>query len=309
MENMDKVNAISRMQKRIVENLDDVTLDNLCAAAGYSKYHAARMFKEATGKTPGGYIRALRLTRAAEGLRDSGGKIIDAAMSSGFDSHDGFTRAFTRQFDITPIRYSRETPPVRYFVHYPVESYYHLKDGEEIMQNEKVSRTVTVTAVGRPARKLILLRAKQTTGGDYFAYCEEMGCEWEGLLNSVAEKFAPAALLTLPQNLVAPGTSDTAAGIEVPVDYAKPIPDIYDTIELPPCSMLFFNGVPYEDENDFCIAVDIVWEAVETYNPELYGWQTAPELAPRFNFGAEGALGARMAIPVKAILAAVRGNT
>ena len=198
MDYMDNVCAVDRMQKHIIENLDDVTLDNLCAAAGYSKYYAVRLFKEATGKTPGEYIRALRLTKAAEELRDGSGKIIDAALSSGFDSHDGFTRAFTRQFGIAPQKCSRTTPPVRYFIHYPVMSYYHLKDGEKAMQNEKVSRTVTVTAVERPARKLILLRAKKTAGGDYFAYCEEMGCEWEGLLNSIAEKFAPAALLTLP---------------------------------------------------------------------------------------------------------------
>ena len=299
MEQMDKVNAVSRMQKRIIANLDDVTLDDLSAVAGHSKYYAIRIFKEATGKTPGEYIRALRLTRAAERLRDSGGKIIDAALNCGFDSHDGFTRAFTRQFNLTPMRYSRETPPVSFFVHYPIESYYHLKDGEKAMQNEKVSRTVTVTAVERPARKLILLRAKETKGGDYFAFCEEMGCEWEGLLGSIAEKFAPAALLTLPQNLIVSSTSETAAGIEVPADYGKAIPNGYDIIDLPPCTMLFFNGAPYEDENDFCIAIDIVWEAVDSYNPDLYGWQAAPELAPRFNFGAEEALGARMAIPVK----------
>ena len=174
-----------------------------------------------------------------------------------------------------------------------------MKDREKTMQNEKVSRTVTVTAVERPARKLVLLRARNTTDGDYFAYCEEMGCEWEGLFNSISEKLSPAALLTLPQNLVTPGTSDTAAGVEVPADYAKPIPNGYDIIDLPPCTMLFFNGAPYEDENDFCIAIDIVWEAVDSYNPESYGWQAAPELAPRFNFGAGEALGAKMAIPVK----------
>lgn len=82
MEQMDIINAVSRMQKYIVENLDDVTLDDLSAAAGYSKYHAVRLFKEAVGKAPGEYIRALRLTKAAEGLRDAGGKIIDAALKT-----------------------------------------------------------------------------------------------------------------------------------------------------------------------------------------------------------------------------------
>ena len=299
MEYSDKIDAVSRMQKRIVADLDNVTLDDLGAAAGYSKYYAVRIFKDVTGKTPGEYIRALRLTKAAGDLRDTGGKIIDAALQNGFDSHDGFTRAFTRQFNITPQRYCRETPPVKYFIHYPAESYYHLKDGIKAMKNEKVSRTVTVTAVERPARKLVLQRAKKTTEGDYFAYCEEMGCEWEGLLNSIPEKFATAALLTLPQNLVAPGTTDTAAGVEVPANYAKPVPDGYDVIDLPPCVMLLFNGAPYEDENDFCIAIDTVGEAVDNYNPGLYGWQAAPELAPHFNFGADAALGARMAFPVK----------
>jgi len=298
MDYNDKVNTVSRMQKYIVTNLDVVTLNNLCAAVGYSKYHAIRLFNEVTGKTPGEYIRALKLTRAAEELRDFGGKIIDTALASGFDSHDGFTRAFNRQFNITPERYRREKPAVRYFIHYPAMSYYHLKDGEKEMNNEKVSRTVTVTAVERPERKLILLRAEKTTGGDYFAFCEERDCDWEGILNSISEKFAPAALLTLPQSLVTKGTSDTAAGVEVPVDYSKPIPEGYDVINLKPCTMLFFNGSPYDNEEDFCIAIDIVWEAVDNYNPEIYKWQAAPELAPRFNFGADEKQGARMAIPV-----------
>jgi AraC-like DNA-binding protein len=300
MEETDKTKAVGRMQRYILENLDDVTLEGLRKAAGYSKYHAVRVFREATGKTPFEYIRTLRLTKAAEKLRDSGDKIIDVALQSGFDSHDGFTRAFRRQFEMTPQKYSRETPPVRFFVHYPIESYYHLKDGEKAMNNEKVSRTVTVTAVERLARKLILLRAMKTTGGDYFAYCEEMGCDWEGLLGSIVEKYAPPALLTLPDNLMKAGTSNTAAGVEVPADYAKPIPDNYDIIDLPPCSLLFFAGAPYENEEDFCIAIEIVGDALEQYLPELYGWQAAPELAPRFNFGASEVLGARMAIPVKA---------
>ena len=298
MEYMDKVNIVSRMQDYIIANLDDVTLNSLCAVIGYSKFHAIRMFNEITGKTPGEYIRALRLTRAAVELRDCGGKILDAALAGGYDSHDGFTRAFKRQFKITPQRYSREKPAVHYFIHYPVKSYYHLLNGEKEMNNEKVSRTVTITAVERPARKLILLRAEKTTGGDYFAFCEERDCDWEGVLNSIPEKFSPAALLTLPQGLVTIGTSDTAAGVEVPIDYSKPIPEGYDVIDLGPCIMLFFNGAPYDNEEDFCIAIDIVWEAVDNYNPELYGWRAVSELAPRFNFGADEKQGARMAIPV-----------
>lgn len=300
MKQPDKINAVGRMQKYILAHFDEeITMDDLGHAAGYSKYHAARIFKELTGSTPYEVIRALRLTGAAETLRDMGGKIIDVALQSGFDSHDGFTRAFIRRFGITPQKYTRETPPVPYYIDYPVSSHCLLKNGDVTMEKEKLSRIVTVTAVQRPVRKLILLRAKETKNGDYLAYCEEMGCEWEGLLNSIPEKYAPAALLTLPPSLIKQNTSDTAAGIEVPPDYIKSLPGGYDLIDLSPCTMLFFSGPPYENEDDFCVAIELVQQALDCYNPGLYGWRAAPELAPRFNFGASGALGARMAVPVK----------
>jgi len=298
MERTDNIEAVDRMQAYIVAHLDEeITLEDLGDAAGYSKHHAARTFAALTGKTPFAYIRALRLTRAAQALRDNGGQVIDAALGSGFDSHDGFTRAFARQFGTTPQKYAREAPAIRYFVPHPV-AHAHILTEEETPMQEKVPRTVTATPVERPARKLVLQRAKETTGGDYFAYCEEMGCDWEGLLGSIPEKFDSPALLTLPPNLVKPGTSNTAAGVEVPADYAKAVPEGYDIIDLPACTMLYFNGAPYEDEEDFCKAIEIVFEAIENYDPANYGWQHAPEQAPRFNFGACAAKGAKLAVPI-----------
>ena len=43
-----------------------------------------------------------------------------------------------------------------------------------------------ITAKERNKRKLIYLPSKNAQ--DYFSYCEEVGCEWEGLLNSIPEK-------------------------------------------------------------------------------------------------------------------------
>ena len=108
------------------------------------------------------------LTKAIEGLRDGNGKIIDAALSSGFDSHDGFTRAFARQFGLTPLRYSQESPPVRYFVHYPVTSYYHLKNGEKAMQNEIVEE-ICFNSVSDYLRLVI-------AGGEYTESGETIYC-------------------------------------------------------------------------------------------------------------------------------------
>ena len=298
MELSDKAAAVSRIQHYIEVHLDEeITLDDLANAAGYSKYHALRIFRELTHRTPLETVRALRLTRAAKVLQDADDKVVDVAMDSEFDSHDGFTRAFSRQFGITPQKYHAETPPVNWFVHHPIEAYYIMKEGTETMLKEPIKRTMTVTAVERSARKLILVRSVKAT--DYFSFCEEMGCDWDGLFNSIPEKFDTPALLTLPPNLIKPGTGNTAAGVEVALDYSKLIPVGCDAIELPPCTMLFFQGAPFEDENDFGEAIGLLWELMSAYDPKSYGFEYSPEFAPYFNFGAGAKTCARMAVPVK----------
>lgn len=296
MDLSDKAAAVSRMQRYIESHLDEeITLDDLANAAGYSRYHAVRVFKELTHRTPLETVRALRLTRTAEVLRDADDKIVDVAMNSGFDSHDGFTRAFSRQFGITPQKYHVETPPVNWFVHYPIEAYYILKEGTLPMSNEKVSRTVTVTVVERPARKLIFLRYNAM---DYFSACEEVGCDWEGIYNSIPEKFDTAAGGRLPTSLIIPGTNGNAFFVEVPREYNKPFPDGYEIAELPPCTYLYFNGMPFDDQNDFPIAIEILNEAIEEYPFERFGWEKSDD-APYLGMGAEAETGARAAVPVR----------
>ena len=300
MEWPDKINAVSSVQEYIKAHYEeDISLEDLSRAAHYSKYHIVRIFKELTGRTPFEEIRALRLTKAAARLRDDKGKVIDAALDSGFDSSEGFTRAFARQFGITPQKYSRETPAVNYFIQYPVKAGYILRERKNHMSKEIIERTMTVTAAERPERKLILVRSVKAA--DYFSFCAEMGCGWEGLFNSIPEKFDKAALLTLPPNLIKAGTGNTAAGVEVPYDYNKPIPEGCDIIELPPCIMLYFQGSPFKDENDFGEGIGVLWEIMESYDPIRYGWEYAPELAPYFNFGASAKEGAKMARPVRRI--------
>ena len=71
----------------------------------------------------------------------------------------------------------------------------------------------TVTPIHRPNRKLIYLPARSAT--DYLSYCEEMGCDWEGLLNSIPEKLESAALMDLPDFLQEEGIGKVAAGVDV----------------------------------------------------------------------------------------------
>lgn len=71
--------------------------------------------------------------------------------------------------------------------------------------------------------------------------------------------------------------------------------------ELEECTMLYFQSEPYENEEDFCIAIEGIFAAIDKYNPALYDYRFAYDIAPCFNLGAESSIGARVAVPVLSI--------
>lgn len=298
MESWEKINAVQRMQDYIEKNItESITLYKLANAAGYSPWHSARIFKELTGKTPFEYIRALRLSRAVVKLRDMDVKIIDVALDFVFDSHEGFTRAFSRQFGMTPQYYSKKTPPLKLFMPGRIRDYYlKIQKGEDNMTKSSNANTVFVQVIDRPARKLILKRGIRAT--HYFEYCEEAGCDVWGILSSIKEAIYEPIGMWMPENLRKPCTSKYAQGVEVPVDYAGEIPEGFELIELPPCKMMVFQGQPYDDEK-FEEAVGELWEVMKNYNPEIYGFKWADEDGPRFQLAPMGYRGYIEARPVR----------
>ncbi|MEA4804760.1 AraC family transcriptional regulator [Acetobacterium wieringae] len=300
MEEAQVIQAVQRMQEYIETNLHrKITLKELANVAGYSPWHAARLFKEVTGKPPFDYIRALRLTQAALLLRDEEVKIIDVAMDFVFDSHEGFTRAFSREFGMAPSKYGRQTPPIKLFMPQKVfDTYQSMHKGENKMSEKKETKTVFVQVIERPARKLLLKRGVKAT--EYFGYCEEVGCEIWSVLTSVKEALYEPIGMWLPGHLIREGTSQYVQGVEVPLDYANVIPEGYELIELPPCTMMVFQGEPYDDI-DFMAEIGAIWEHAKRFDPTVYGYQWAPEAAPRFQLAPMGYRGYIEAYPVKAI--------
>jgi AraC-like DNA-binding protein len=303
MDKWDKINAVQRMQDYIKDNISrDLTIEDIAKAAGYSKRHAARIFKELLGRTPLEYVRAVRLTDSARELLHTRENILDIAVNTLFDTHEGFIRAFSGEFGITPKKYRKEKPPVKYFVEHPIKHYYsylYNKEREDMGKDNSIM-LCTVSLVRRPLRKLIVMRARKAE--DYWSFCEEMGCDWEGLFNSIDSRMDDAAILELPKGLVIAGTTNCAAGVEVPYNYTGRIPEGCDCIELEECDMAYFQTEPFENEDEYGTAIDFITKAINSYNPKRYGFDYALELAPSYNFGASTKMGAKQAVPVRKIL-------
>ncbi|MDD4316110.1 MAG: AraC family transcriptional regulator [Clostridia bacterium] len=297
MNNEETIIAVENMQQFISRNLDKpITLSMLAKTANYSQWHCSRIFTELTGKTPFEYIRALRLTTAARKLRDGKEKILDIAFDFVFDTHEGFTRSFTKQFGISPLKYRKNPVPLRYFIPYSVLGLYlYNKKGDKKMEKAQ-TRTVFVQAIERPRRKAIIKRGIKAT--HYFEYCEEVGCDIWGVLESIKEAMFEPAGFWLPEKLITPGTSKYVQGVEVATDYKGAAPEGYDIIDLEPSTLLVFQGQPFADE-DFEEAISEIWDAIDKYNPEAFGYRWADKKAPRFQLAPLGYRGYMEARPVE----------
>jgi len=79
-----------------------LTLDEIAAVAGISRFHMVRAFAAATGCSVMRYVRARRLTEAARALAAGAPDILSLALDADYGSHEAFTRAFRDHFGITP---------------------------------------------------------------------------------------------------------------------------------------------------------------------------------------------------------------
>ena len=164
------------------------------------------------------------------------------------------------------------------------------------MSDIQKASTIFVQVVDRPARKLIIKRGIQAE--DYFAYCEEVGCEVWDILTGIKEAIYEPIGMWLPENLRRPGTSRYAQGVEVPPDFSGSIPEGFELVDLRACKMMIFQGQPYDDAN-FQEAIRSLWETIKNYKPEIYGFTWADEDGPRFQLAPQGYRGYIEGRPVR----------
>ena len=86
-------------------------VDDLARAAGLSRAHFSREFRQAFGESPHAFLLTRRLERAAALLRGTDRSVAEICLSVGLQSIGSFTTSFTRTFGRSPTAYRAAFPP------------------------------------------------------------------------------------------------------------------------------------------------------------------------------------------------------
>lgn len=104
--------SIDFMEQNLTEEMN---IEEIAGQAALSPFYYQRIFGALCGMTVGEYIRARRMTLAAQELAGAEVKVIDVAVKYGYDSPDSFAKAFQRFHGITPSQAREPGAPLRSF--------------------------------------------------------------------------------------------------------------------------------------------------------------------------------------------------
>lgn len=139
------IDGFQRSVEYIEQNLDKtLEIEDIAAKAALSSFYYQRIFGALCGMTVGEYIRARRMTAAAQELACSDRKVIDIAVKYGYDSPDSFAKAFQRFHGITPAHARGSGANLRSFA--PLHIKITLEGGN--MLNYKIVEKAPFTVVG-----------------------------------------------------------------------------------------------------------------------------------------------------------------
>ncbi len=88
---------------------EDIGVEDCAKLIGYSSWYTGRSFKKCFGESIGDYLRRLRMNEAKKEF-EKGRSVKDVASALSYSSAEGFSRAFIKQFGITPSQFMEGEP-------------------------------------------------------------------------------------------------------------------------------------------------------------------------------------------------------
>ena len=222
-----------------------------------------RIFLAETGMTAMDYVRRIRLTYGAKLLRCSKKTVLEIAMEVGFESVDGFQRAFKFEFGVNPSDYRRNNIPVNLF--FPLHSF----DLESFSMDDDGLNSVgsfCLSAAYFPERSFLIRRGIKARDLDEY-YSE--------VIDPVSARDCLNMTwgLTLPPAYITPGTSEFVIGSEIKPDEHPELQSGYDVITVPASYFFVFSGKIGDNKMESLYNQYIIKKESDYFNPRSLGYE------------------------------------
>lgn len=131
---MDWITSIQQTVDYIEDHMgEELDANRLAEKVYISQFYFQKIFTILCGCTVSEYIRDRRMTVAGYEVIDTEYSILDIALKYGYDSHESFTRAFTRFHGVTPSDARKNHSNLKAFSRIYVKS--NLSGGKVIMSD------------------------------------------------------------------------------------------------------------------------------------------------------------------------------
>lgn len=231
---------------------------------GYSPCYCSNLFHKVTGMTLKKYLANRKLAFVATALRDTDQRILDITLDYGYTSQQSLSRAFSKSFGLTPLKYRKNPVPINYHIKQQVLLPNHyIHKGDKNMNHLKAAN---VKIEYLPGHKYIGIWEKRAKDyGDFWKYhnCDDI----TGIIDSMRH----VALEVVGCHMAGWFSNNHETGyfygFGVSLDYDGPIPDGFEVKEFPASTYMVFYHPPYDYVSENSQVMKRVHEFANNFNP------------------------------------------
>ena len=160
--------AVNYMEEHLLE---DINYEDVARQVHMSCYEFHRTFSFMSGMTANNYIRNRRLSLAGQELSQTNAKVIDVALKYGYDTPEGFSKAFIRFHGTTPMNAKRIGTQLSLFN--PLNIIVTMEGGKSMEYRVEQTKEKKFIALGRSFSNQIMNDDNNHSIPDFWEECHK----------------------------------------------------------------------------------------------------------------------------------------